>query len=186
METLNLIYWCRLGLGIIAALLCVAGWALTNSLFASIIQGATLAIIFYIVTYYILKMKFITKVEKPSKLFTQGIGAYFLTWIISWTLILSLILSPTMPTAIFECSPNPSKAGQIVTFNATGSHAITGRQITTYSWIFGDGTLGNVTVNPIITHNYTRSGDFTVLLYVTDNYGLISPPCSDIVTVESS
>jgi len=92
METLNIIYWSRVGLGVIAALICVAGWALTNTLFSSVIQGASLAIVFYIITYYILKMKFITKVEKPSKLFTTGIGAYFLTWIVSWILFYTLIL----------------------------------------------------------------------------------------------
>jgi len=91
METLSLIYWYRVGLGVIAALICVAGWALTG-LFDSIFQGASLAVIFYIITYYILKMKFITKVEKASKLLTQGIGAYFLTWVVSWTLFYTLVL----------------------------------------------------------------------------------------------
>ena len=92
METLSLIYWCRVGFGVIAALLSTVGWVLTDRLFASVIEGISLAIIFYIITYYILKMKFITKVEKTSKLLTTGIGAYFLTWIVSWILFYTLIL----------------------------------------------------------------------------------------------
>jgi uncharacterized membrane protein YvlD (DUF360 family) len=98
METLSLIYWCRVGLGVIAALISTVVWvltagpALTGGLFSSVIEGISLAIIFYIITYYILKMKFITKVEKTSKLLTTGIGAYFLTWIVSWILFYTLIL----------------------------------------------------------------------------------------------
>jgi hypothetical protein len=180
METLSKIYWYRVGLGVAAALICIAGWALTNTLFTSIIQGASLAIIFYIITYYILKMKFITKVEKPSQVVKTGIGAYFLTWIISWTLLLSLILSPTVPTAFFTYSPD----GLTVTFNATASVPVEGRNIVAYSWNFGD-NLGNVTDNPTITHNYAIPGDYTVLLYVTDSYGLISSPYARFFAVEN-
>jgi hypothetical protein len=90
METLSIIYWCRACLGVVAALICVVGWVLTITLFSSIIQGATFAIIFYLITYYILKIKYLTKVEKPSKIITTGIGAYFLTWIVSWILFYTI------------------------------------------------------------------------------------------------
>jgi hypothetical protein len=147
METLNLIYWYRVGSGVAAALLCVLGWALTGTLFTSIIQGISMALIFYIITYYILKMKFITKVEKTSKLFTQGIGSYFLTWIVSWVLIISL----TAPRAAFVYS-NPARVNQDVTFDATASYNIKG-YITSYRWIFvfSNQTISNQTEtqNPI-------------------------------------
>jgi PKD repeat protein len=178
METLNLIYWYRVGLGIVAALISVAGWALTNTLFASILEAATLAIAFYIITYYILKMKFIAKVEKTSKLFTTGIGAYFLTWVISWVLILSL----TAPTAAFVYSSNPT-VGQPVWFDATASYDIKG-YVTSYLWFFGDNQnqTGN---NAIVTHVYAAPGNYSVWLFVTDNDGLTSSPQTVIVEVEN-
>jgi len=50
-----------------------------------------MAIIVYILTHYVLKWKFIAKVEKPSKVFTTGIGAYFVTWIVAWVLFFTLL-----------------------------------------------------------------------------------------------
>jgi len=185
METLNLIYWYRVGLGIIAAFICVVGWVLTGRFAASVIEGVSLAIIFYIITYYILKTKFIAKVEKTSKLLTTGIGAYFLTWIVSWVLMLTLILSPTVPAAAFTYLPTDPKVNQIVTFNATTSRAVQGRYISTYSWNFGD-NQGQTTSDQVITHNYTSSGSYTVLLYVIDDYGLVSHPQTAIIEIGSS
>jgi len=124
-------------------------------------------------------MKFITKVEKTSKLFTQGIGAYFLTWIISWTLILSL----TVPTAAFVYSPNHPTVDQTITFDATASYDIKG-YITTYTWFFGDGT-NQTGSSPIVTHAYTALGNFTVWLYVTDNDGLVSSPRTAIIEIKT-
>jgi len=183
METMTIVYWCRVGLGVIAAVICVAGWVLTNELFESVIQGVSLAIIFYIITYYILKMKFIAKVEKTSQLFKQGIGAYFLTWIISWSLILSL----TVPTAVFDYSPNP-KVGEPVTFDATRSYDIKG-YITRYEWffVFNETVVTNQTAtDPIVTHTFEVQGNYTVLLYVTDNDGLESTPRVVIVEIKPS
>jgi len=183
METLNLIYWYRVGFGAIAALISVVGWALTGRLFASVIEGISWAIIFYIITYYILKMKFIAKVEKTSKLFTQGIGAYFLTWIISWILILSIIISPTVPTANFVYSPSHPTVGETITFNATASYDVNG-YIASYSWFFGDNT-GQIGSNPVVYHNYTVLGNYLVSLYVTDDSGLVSSPRTAVVEVKN-
>jgi PKD repeat protein len=176
METLNLIYWCRVGLGVIAALLCVVGWALTNTLFATIFQGSSLAIIFYIITYYILKMKFITKVEKTSKLLMQGIGAYFMTWVVSWVLLLSL----TVPTAAFTYSPKTNlRVGDSVAFDATASYDIKGH-ITNYRWIFvfSNGTVSNETetASAFLTHTFKVPANYTVFLYVIDTDGFLSSP----------
>jgi len=46
--------------------------------------------LFYVITNYFLKQLFIAKVEKSSKVFTTGIGAYFLTWIVAWIVFYSL------------------------------------------------------------------------------------------------
>lgn len=183
METLSLIYYCKAGLGFVAGLICVAGWVLTDSLFSSVFQGASFAIIFYIITYYILKMKFVTKVEKPSKLLTTGIGVYFMTWIVSWILLTSLIISFSVPTALFVPPSNPT-VGVNVTFNATGSYATKGHSLS-YSWFFGDSQSWQVVNSPLINHTYTTAGVYSVSLYVTDSTGLISSTQTVLLDVKT-
>ena len=84
MKPLTLIYWSRVVLGLVAALICI----LLNVFGVEIgfFTGLPIAMLFYILTYYIYKPYFITKVEKPTKIFTTGIGAYFFTWIVTWIL----------------------------------------------------------------------------------------------------
>jgi hypothetical protein len=84
MKTLTLIYWSRAGFGVLAALVCAA-LGLDN-----LFNGLSIGLIFYLISYYLLKWRFLTKVEKASKLFTTGIGAYFLTWIVAWVLLFTL------------------------------------------------------------------------------------------------
>lgn len=60
-----------------------------------------------------------------------------------------------------------------INFNATN---ITVANLVNYSWDFGDGGTGSATV-PNISHSYTTSGTFTVILTTTDING-----CTDVVT----
>ena len=54
--------------------------------------GLTIAMLFYLLTYYIIyKRFFMAKVEKPAKVFTTGIGAYFFTWIVAWILFYTVV-----------------------------------------------------------------------------------------------
>ena len=85
MKSLTVIYWSRVGLGVIAGLSCTL---LGRDSFLS---GLSFGILFYILTYYILKMRFVAKVEKTSELFKMGIGAYFLSLIVSWGLFYTII-----------------------------------------------------------------------------------------------
>ena len=87
MKPLTVVYWSRFSLGIIAALLC----ALLG--LNSFLNGISFGILFYILTYYILKRLFAAQVEKPSELFKMGIGAYFLSWIVAWVLFYTILLS---------------------------------------------------------------------------------------------
>jgi PKD repeat protein len=75
------------------------------------------------------------------------------------------------PVARFTWSPrsNILLRGQTITFNASESYHPLGGKITQYTWDFADGVEESV-ADPIIFHVYTRSGDFTVVLNVTD-YG---------------
>lgn len=57
----------------------------------SFINGFSIALITYLISYYIIKLKFLNKVEKPRKLVTTGIGIYFISWIAFWTLLYTII-----------------------------------------------------------------------------------------------
>lgn len=81
------------------------------------------------------------------------------------------------PTANFTWTPTPSFVNQTITFDAsnstTGWCANTQRfsPIQSYTWNFSDGT-GEITVsNPVITHNFTQPGNYTVTLKITDADG---------------
>ena len=95
MKPLTTIYWLRLVLGIIAAsistVLALMSEALSTTTF---INGITTALAIYLISYYIIKAKFATKVEKQSKLMTQGIGVYFFTWLVFWILMYTIIQGP--------------------------------------------------------------------------------------------
>ncbi|RLI47050.1 hypothetical protein DRO69_01710 [Candidatus Bathyarchaeota archaeon] len=91
MKPLSIIYWTRVCLGILTGLICGVGSSLVAGLFSSFPEGLSLAIIIYILTYYVYKLLFFAKVKKPSKIFTTGIGAYFLTWIVAWGVFFTLL-----------------------------------------------------------------------------------------------
>jgi len=100
MRTLEIIYWLRLALGIIAALLCTGytGYSLGTGIKAdssTFMTGVSIALGTYLVSYYILKSKFLLKVEKPQKLVTTGIGIYFISWIAFWALLYTIITAFT-------------------------------------------------------------------------------------------
>lgn len=84
MEVLDMIYWTRACFGILAAIICVV------LRIGDLYLGISVGLIVYLLTGYVLRSFFITKVETPSKIFTTGIGMYFLTWILSWILFYSI------------------------------------------------------------------------------------------------
>ena len=96
MKPLTLIYWTRAILGLIIGILCgiyvysTAAVELTN--YYTLLTGLSFAILFYIATYYVVKFKYFARVEKASKLLTQGIGIYFFAWLVSWTLLTTLMM----------------------------------------------------------------------------------------------
>jgi len=100
MKPLQALYWLRLGLGVIAAFICIgyglATGTIRNSMFtfSTLMNGMTIALVTYLISYYIIKGKFMLKVEKPQKLMTMGIGIYFLAWLVFWILLYSIIAGP--------------------------------------------------------------------------------------------
>jgi len=59
--------------------------------FTKLLNGISLALVTYIVSYYILKMHFARQVEKTRKIFTTGIGVFFLSWIVFWVLFYTIL-----------------------------------------------------------------------------------------------
>jgi PKD repeat protein len=82
------------------------------------------------------------------------------------------------PIANFTSLPSVIKVNTSVTFNASASYDPDGT-IANYTWDFGDGNITTLTT-PIIAHNYTATGNYTVTLNVTDNGGLWNTFSQDI------
>lgn len=115
MNPISIIYWSRALLGVVAALVCTLFIGLLGDI--SIFNGISIALLIYIISYYVYKSIFITKVEKASKLFSIGVGAYFLTWIVTFTLFFTL-LGPTL-TITSPAANAVFKAGETITIAAT-------------------------------------------------------------------
>jgi hypothetical protein len=96
MKPLETIYWLRLGLGIVAAFVCI-GYVLAVGGISktaepiTFMNSVTLAILTYLGSYFIIKRRFLTRVEKPTKLITTGIGIYFISWAVFWVLIYTVL-----------------------------------------------------------------------------------------------
>ena len=103
MTPLEKIYWIRLALGIVAAFIC-AGYGIAtrdivpnNFVFNTFMNSLSIAFIVYLISYYILKSKFVLIVEKPQKIARTGIGVYFISWLVFWVLLYTIIAGPLPP-----------------------------------------------------------------------------------------
>jgi hypothetical protein len=102
---LTKIYWLRVALGVVAGLISaavpilvqtVSGVALTAQITETntLLNGITIALLVYLISYYIMKAKFAGKVEKPSKIMSMGIFIYFFTWLVVWVLTITIVMGP--------------------------------------------------------------------------------------------
>jgi len=99
LKPLEKVYWLRLALGIFAAVLCtvygVATESITNIIsdfrITTLFNSTSVALITYMISYYIIKAKFATQVQKPQKLVTTGIGVYLLSWLVFWVLFYTVL-----------------------------------------------------------------------------------------------
>ncbi len=112
--------------------------------------------------------------ENPSHTYSE-IGNYYVTLHVTDTdgtiasaTILCTIFDPSnrAPTADAN-GPYTGFAGYPVHFRSTGSDDPDGK-ITTHEWTFGDGSISD-SINP--RHTYSKTGNYTVTLKVTDNKG---------------
>ena len=171
-----MIYIIRVGFGILAAL--IAALVVDLKAGTPLINGISVALAVYLVSYYIIKWQFMNKVEKPTKIFTMGIGAYFLVFIMIWVLVITPSLAA--PTAAFVVDPEKPIVANEITFDASQSQDPDG-DIVKYVWSFGDDDVIEET-DPLITHTYYKPDDYVVTLTVVDENG-IGMSTSLIVTV---
>jgi hypothetical protein len=106
LKPLEMLYWLRLALGVIAALLCIGYGVATGSIphnpsggsfpgnLTYFMDGLMIALAFYLISYYAVKPKFVSSVAKPQKLVTTGIGIYFFGWIVFWVIFYVIIAGP--------------------------------------------------------------------------------------------
>ena len=90
-----MIYWIRVGLSIVAA--AISAFVATLSApyeFSTFLNGITIALAIYLVSYYVIKAKYLNKVEKQSKIMTQAIFMYFIAWAVFFILFYSLLVGP--------------------------------------------------------------------------------------------
>ncbi len=91
------------------------------------------------------------------------------------------LFKPLLPSAAIT-PPSSAKAGIAASFSGdASSDPYPGGSISSYSWNWGDGTPVSSGAAP--THTYAAPGEYTVTLTVTDNYGLMSVPVTQSLTV---
>ena len=105
MNPLTKIYWIRVALGAIAGLVSTAVSVVSQSVTGTtilqqvgntntLLNGITIALLVYLLSFYLLKAKYASQVEKKSKIMSMGIFIYFFSWLVIWILTLTLIIGP--------------------------------------------------------------------------------------------
>ena len=95
MKPLVLIYWTRVALSIVAAAISAVVATMQSAVsITTFVNGLTIALLIYLLSYYVLKAKFLNKVEKQSKIMTMGIFMYFIAWAVFFILFYSILVGP--------------------------------------------------------------------------------------------
>jgi hypothetical protein len=114
MNTITTIYWLRAALGITSGAICAAVSILIETKIgiegtATLMYSIALALLIYLLSIRLLKAKYLSKVEKPSKITMTGIGMYFIAWIAFYTLFYTILLAATNSIPLPpEATPIPS------------------------------------------------------------------------------
>ncbi len=95
MKPLVMIYWIRIALSIFAGTISAIVATLSAPYeFSTFLNGITIALVIYLVSYYVIKARYTNKVEKQSKIMTQAIFMYFIAWAVFFILFYSLLVGP--------------------------------------------------------------------------------------------
>jgi hypothetical protein len=91
-----IIYWIRVALSIVAGIISAVVATLFDAFaFNTFLNGVTIALAIYLLSYYVLKAKFANQVEKQSKIMTMGIFIYFIAWAVFFILFYSILVGTT-------------------------------------------------------------------------------------------
>ena len=93
MKPIVAIYLIRIGLGIISGML--GGFAalfMSATELTTFLNGLTIALAIYLISYYLIKAQFYNRVEKKSKIMTMGIGIFFISWIVFLTFTYTVLV----------------------------------------------------------------------------------------------
>jgi hypothetical protein len=94
-KPLVLIYWTRVALSVVAAAISAIIATMQNAVdLYTFVNGVTIALLIYLLSYYALKAKFMNKVEKQTKIMTMGIFMYFIAWAVFFILFYSILVGP--------------------------------------------------------------------------------------------
>ena len=97
MKPLEIIYWIRVILAIVAGVIsAVVATLFEAAEFNTFLNGVTIALAIYLISYYALKAKFANQVEKQSKIMSMGIFIYFMAWAVFFILFYSILQGPTL------------------------------------------------------------------------------------------
>ncbi|MCW4047098.1 MAG: hypothetical protein NWE99_06005 [Candidatus Bathyarchaeota archaeon] len=97
MRPLVVIYLLRIVLAVVAALISTMVATMLEALsLTTFIDGLTIALLVYLLSYYVIKAKYLKKVEKPSKIMTTGIFMYFLLWAVFFILFYTIVKGPAV------------------------------------------------------------------------------------------
>jgi hypothetical protein len=95
MKPLTTIYWLRMALGIITGAICavLSKFLMTTGLEGTsiLLYSVSLTLLIYLISFRILKSKYQSQVEKPSKITMTGIGMYFFAWLAFFVLFYTII-----------------------------------------------------------------------------------------------
>jgi hypothetical protein len=99
MNPTTIIYWLRMAMGIVTGVICAF---LSNFLesygmegISILLYSISLALLIYLITFRLLKMKFQNQVETPSKITMTGIGIYFFAWLAFYILFYTIMYMNT-------------------------------------------------------------------------------------------
>jgi hypothetical protein len=97
LKPIELIYWIRVTLSIIAgAISAVASTFIDAAEFNAFLNGITIALAIYLISYYVLKAKFANRVEKKSKIMSTGVFIYFIAWAVFFILFYTALQGPSL------------------------------------------------------------------------------------------
>jgi len=169
MKPLTKVYWLRLILGVVAASVCagygIAAKVISTTQFplSTFMNTLSIAIIVYLISYYlIIKRKFTLQVEKPQKLFTTGIGMYFLSWLVFWILLFTFIAGPPLMYSLtLTASSGGTTEPSSGTYNLLSGTQVSVKAVPDANYVFDhwelDGTYN--TSNPV---SFTMNQSYTL------------------------